>query len=263
MMLMMRMVMMMVAGVAMGVDVPAVVWSGSLSSSSSSSTTSSNKAYDMRRLAASEVGVKMAAAEAAVSLLVVVPRATSVGFVEQLGGVSRRLEASSVEVLPFVEAPGHAVGASASFFETDEVEVVAWADLESRLLRAATQESETLVTVAPDLQKAMAKLESTRDQLAHRAGSVFERSDAWVLGLTAKDGLSPLNNNRRRARRLDDQEEEMTIVYEGVRMTPDILAGVLVGILFLFTVVLGFSCIGAIQTPSQYAKTGPPSLKEW
>ena len=46
-------------------------------------------------------------------------------------------------------------------------------------------------------------------------------------------------------------------------MTPDILTGVLVGLLFAFVIILGTSCIGAIQTPSKFSFVGPPSMKEF
>lgn len=48
-----------------------------------------------------------------------------------------------------------------------------------------------------------------------------------------------------------------------VRMTPDILAGLLTGILLLFITLIGFTCLSAIQTPSKFTDVPPPSTKEY
>lgn len=48
-----------------------------------------------------------------------------------------------------------------------------------------------------------------------------------------------------------------------VRMTPDILAGLLTGILLLVIALIGFSCLTAIQTPSKFSDVPPPSTKEY
>ena len=50
---------------------------------------------------------------------------------------------------------------------------------------------------------------------------------------------------------------------DGVRMTPDVLTGILIALLFVFTALLGLTCIGSIQTPSQFSSVGPPSMKEF
>ena len=46
-------------------------------------------------------------------------------------------------------------------------------------------------------------------------------------------------------------------------MTPDVLTGILIALLFVFTALLGLTCIGSIQTPSQFSSVGPPSMKEF
>jgi hypothetical protein len=78
---------------------------------------------------------------------------------------------------------------------------------------------------------------------------------------------STVSAQRRVARRLveDDTTEvsDWAGKSDGIRNTPDILTGVLVGLLFVFVIVLGLGCLNSIQTPSQFAKVGPPSLKEW
>jgi len=231
--------------VVRAVDVPAVLWS------SVQGETTTTKSYDTRRLAARDVGAKMTAAD--VSVLVVVPRASSVGLVDHFAQGRRLDTVLSVEVLPFVEAPG-----DASLFFEDNGEpprYVAWDDLDDVLVSSSEQQQQTgIVTVfAPDL--GVVDVADLTARLQDHCGG--ERS--WVLGLAAADAYEPVN-----FRRLDDTDATPTnATYEGVRMTPDILSGILVAHLFVFTVCLGFYCIGAIQTPSHYAKKGPPSLKEW
>ena len=46
-------------------------------------------------------------------------------------------------------------------------------------------------------------------------------------------------------------------------MTPDLLAGLLVTLLFGFVVILGLSCMNTLQGPSKFAKHYPPSSKEF
>mmetsp|Transcript_40741 Transcript_40741/g.70217 ORF Transcript_40741/g.70217 Transcript_40741/m.70217 type:complete len:285 (-) Transcript_40741:284-1138(-) len=47
-----------------------------------------------------------------------------------------------------------------------------------------------------------------------------------------------------------------------IKITPDILSGLLLGALMVFTVILGLSCLNALQTPSSYAKVKPALGKE-
>ena len=204
-------------------DVPAVVWSSG----------EMDKNYDMRRLSASDVGAKLDGADLA--MLVVVPEVSATGLTKHF--TERRLSAK-VDVLPFVEAPGNA----RAFFET--AEYVEWSDVKS-----AT--APRILTVAPSL--------SSVDE-ADLVERLRSRGDSWALGLTAANAVEPVPQRRI----LQDMSNSTNSTgYKGVRMTPDILSGVLVGLLFTFCVLLGLSCIGAIQTPIHYAKKGPPSLKEW
>jgi len=227
-------VVLLAAAAARGADVPAIVWSGARE----------GKTYDFRQLAARDVGAKLTATESAVTLLVVLPQASAVGLADQLSGKGRRLtEGCGVEVLPFVAAPG----AASAYFESG-VEVVEWPNVIARLETAT--EKDTLLTVAPDVSVVDADLTAAVRSRAAFLGD----ADSWVLGLAAANAVEP-------RRRLQDDDDDAGPI--GVRMTPDILTGILVMMLFTFTILVGLGCISAIQTPSLYAKTGPPSLKEW
>ena len=46
-------------------------------------------------------------------------------------------------------------------------------------------------------------------------------------------------------------------------MTPGLLSGVLTGLFFIAVVVVGISCLNALQTPTEYAKAYPPSQREY
>lgn len=89
-------------------------------------------------------------------------------------------------------------------------------------------------------------------------GTVVDLDDFDATQLTGKFALVVKTTDVRR--RLNEESDDDP---SGVRMTPNILAGILVGLLFAFCVFVGLTCLGGIQTPSQFALTGPPSLKEW
>jgi len=63
------------------------------------------------------------------------------------------------------------------------------------------------------------------------------------------------------ARRLDSSSTTIHLKY--VRMTPDLLAGILTGILMAFVIMLGLTCLSSIQTPSQFTDKPPPSSREY
>jgi len=48
-----------------------------------------------------------------------------------------------------------------------------------------------------------------------------------------------------------------------ILMTPDILAGVLFGFLFIFIVLLGLTCLNSLQTPTTFAKVKPALGREF
>lgn len=48
-----------------------------------------------------------------------------------------------------------------------------------------------------------------------------------------------------------------------VRMTPDLLAGILTGILLVVIVLIGLSCLNSIQTPSLFTNKNFPSSREY
>uniref|UniRef100_A0A7S2WS17 V-type proton ATPase subunit S1/VOA1 transmembrane domain-containing protein n=1 Tax=Rhizochromulina marina TaxID=1034831 RepID=A0A7S2WS17_9STRA len=50
---------------------------------------------------------------------------------------------------------------------------------------------------------------------------------------------------------------------QGVRMTPDILAGLLTGILLTVIALTGLCCLGSIQTPTKFSDVPPPSTREY
>lgn len=50
---------------------------------------------------------------------------------------------------------------------------------------------------------------------------------------------------------------------QGVRMTPDILAGLLTGILMTVIALTGLCCLGSIQTPTKFTDVPPPSTREY
>mmetsp|Transcript_44371 Transcript_44371/g.75492 ORF Transcript_44371/g.75492 Transcript_44371/m.75492 type:complete len:290 (-) Transcript_44371:243-1112(-) len=48
-----------------------------------------------------------------------------------------------------------------------------------------------------------------------------------------------------------------------VHMTPDLLSGILTGLLLVVTAIIGLACLGGIQTPSQFTDKPPPSSREY
>ena len=48
-----------------------------------------------------------------------------------------------------------------------------------------------------------------------------------------------------------------------VYITPEVVTGIFTGFFFLFTVLLGLSCMGGIQTPARYSLQAPPHGKEY
>lgn len=67
-------------------------------------------------------------------------------------------------------------------------------------------------------------------------------------------------------RRLEDSDDDDSSDGDPtayVHMTPDLLAGILTGILLVLIALLGLTCLNDIQTPSQYTDKPPPSNKEF
>mmetsp|Transcript_29153 Transcript_29153/g.38343 ORF Transcript_29153/g.38343 Transcript_29153/m.38343 type:complete len:285 (+) Transcript_29153:101-955(+) len=48
-----------------------------------------------------------------------------------------------------------------------------------------------------------------------------------------------------------------------IRITPDILAGLLFGFMFIFIVILGLTCLSSLQTPEYFAKVKPALGREF
>jgi hypothetical protein len=63
-------------------------------------------------------------------------------------------------------------------------------------------------------------------------------------------------------RRLDDTTST-TDPTKYVYMTPDLLAGILTGLLLVMIILIGLNCLGSIQTPSQFSDKPPPSSREY
>eukprot|EP00618_Florenciella_parvula_P038520 CAMPEP_0119538840 /NCGR_PEP_ID=MMETSP1344-20130328/51160_1 /TAXON_ID=236787 /ORGANISM="Florenciella parvula, Strain CCMP2471" /LENGTH=130 /DNA_ID=CAMNT_0007581901 /DNA_START=65 /DNA_END=457 /DNA_ORIENTATION=- len=59
----------------------------------------------------------------------------------------------------------------------------------------------------------------------------------------------------------DSSDSDAPLKY--VKMTPDLLAGILTGLLLVFIALIGLSCLNSIQTPSLYTDKPPPSMKEY
>ena len=58
--------------------------------------------------------------------------------------------------------------------------------------------------------------------------------------------------NVRKVRMLQETEEDDRKKY--IKITPDIIVGLLVTLLIFVTVFIGINCMGAIDTPKQYQK---------
>jgi len=63
------------------------------------------------------------------------------------------------------------------------------------------------------------------------------------------------------ARRLSTSTSDSPKKY--VHMTPDLLAGLLTGIMLVVIALIGLSCLSGIQTPSQFTSKPPPSSREY
>jgi hypothetical protein len=63
------------------------------------------------------------------------------------------------------------------------------------------------------------------------------------------------------SRRLSTSSYESPKKY--VRMTPDLLAGILTGILLVVIALIGLTCLNSIQTPSMYTSKNFPSSREY
>mmetsp|Transcript_16760 Transcript_16760/g.25188 ORF Transcript_16760/g.25188 Transcript_16760/m.25188 type:complete len:231 (-) Transcript_16760:215-907(-) len=213
-----------------GLEAPAVVWSGVEAKYLSPH-------YEMKSYEPSIIGSILESADAAVKLLVVVPE--TAGIFENLGESGRRLSAKA-SVLPFVKAPSSA---------TEFAPSAEYTTFDDQLHRQLDNRPNGGFIVAVGSSDAI-DLDQI-SSLAENWAQAIGRPQSYIAAVAVTSLPT---------RRLDDAT---TITYDGVRMTPDIMSGVLVMILFLFTAILGLSCIGAIQTPSQFAKQGPPSLKEW
>lgn len=57
-------------------------------------------------------------------------------------------------------------------------------------------------------------------------------------------------------RKLDDSSSSAS-PKKYVHMTPDLLSGILTGLLLVVTTLIGLSCLGSIQTPSQFTDKVP------
>lgn len=222
--------------------------------------------YDLRRLKCHELGSVMMANEPKVAVLVILPQSSAKEIsTEQTGLLARAVrESPAWKAFPFVEAPFHSVPSTpdvaSAFLSTTKHESVVWSKLRERMQSANA--NEVIATVAPDFAAFEQDVHHLTSAAATRA-SALGAPDAFILGLAvASSGPLPIrilqdvdadSGNKR-----DDSDNTA-----GIRMTPDILTGILVGLLFIFTAWLGLACIAAIQTPSQIALKGPPSLKEW
>lgn len=51
--------------------------------------------------------------------------------------------------------------------------------------------------------------------------------------------------------------------YRYILITPDILSGVLVMVLFVFILTVGFGCVGDIECPQHFPKVNPAKGKEY
>lgn len=226
-------------------DVPAFVWSGS--------ALPDGAAYELERVSANKIGTTMTALSPKLSVLVVLPSGSAVDIAARQTGelASVMRDAISSRMFAFVEAPSESPkSVGPRFFGEESHQTVEWEDLQTKIDSATG----VLVSVAPDL-------ETFERNAVFLTNAAQKRAEALgghhTVGLAVASGeeVATAKTSRRRL--------QTTTKLDGVRMTPDILTGVLVGLLFIFTVWVGIMCIGDIQTPSKYAHTGPPSLKEW
>lgn len=86
----------------------------------------------------------------------------------------------------------------------------------------------------------------------------LSRSSLFVLprcGLVARSSLAA---EARVHRRLQTETTSRTI-----KITPDILAGLLTMLLFLFILVTGLGCVGDIECPQHFSKEEPAKGREY
>lgn len=218
---------------------PAFVWSGSEALLPGKAT------YDLDVVASNVVESLIVSSSPTVAVLVVVEEgsAADMAATSQLGPVVQAAPGS--RIFPFVAPP-------TSSATDGNYNSVAWSEVRQRL--AGSRAGEVLLTVAPDLAAVDRDVADLTAKAAARAADLGQPG-SYVLGVTVATGP----HHHRRLNEADNADNDK----KGVRMTPDILAGILIGLLFTLTTWLGMYCIGAIQTPSHFASKGPPSLKEW
>jgi hypothetical protein len=197
-----------------------------------------------------------------VAVFVVVPDASGASVAAAADGGRLRSLSALVESLPSATLPHvHASGSGVdpAFFGPPGAEGAvplkeAAAAVKSHFSRGGG-EALRLTAVAPSLEDVDARLDELRAAAAAAAG------DDYVLVVSAT--APPNRGPRARLSPLRRLEAAAAAAKDGVRMTPDILTGILVGGLFVVVALIGLTCISSIQTPSEYSHTGPPSMKEF
>lgn len=87
---------------------------------------------------------------------------------------------------------------------------------------------------------------------------------ALAMDASAKAALPPAYKAAMTAanpRRLTTDDTSSPKKY--VHMTPDLLSGILTGLLLVTIALIGLSCLGSIQTPSKFTDKPPPSAREY
>ncbi|KAJ1451276.1 hypothetical protein M885DRAFT_530174 [Pelagophyceae sp. CCMP2097] len=226
---------------AQQLDAPVLVWSDGVGAAGSE--------YELERTTRAQVGDFVGAAHADLTVVIAVPLAKWAEANKP--ALEERLRSKATKVFPFVELDREAEG----FFDAAAVETVDAAMLQSRV--EGFEKAHTATILSTVFENDWDTLDA---QLAQLDRTLSERAGSYVIAVVGGSRSAV-------TRRLVDATAAPTAAPSmypaGVHMTPDILTGVLVGFLFIFVILIGLSCIGAIQTPSQYSKIGPPSLKEW
>jgi len=94
------------------------------------------------------------------------------------------------------------------------------------------------------------------EQFVKLQSSLAELNVAYALPVHHQIAVTPQYRSKA-SRRLDTTSVSPT---KYVYMTPDLLAGILTGILLVMIALIGLSCLNSIQTPSQFSDKVTPSF---
>lgn len=110
---------------------------------------------------------------------------------------------------------------------------------------------------AEDFDEQFASLRTKAEQEAGDGKCAF----AFISTDSIKESANYIKAMTEPVRRMTASSSSDAIAY--VHMTPDLLAGILTGLLLVIIAMIGLTCLSSIQTPSQFSDKPPPSAREY